>query len=469
MAEAVSTAEPARLRALVERAGQLAVFSRVLDDEVGRAFLALLVELAAPRPAPAGLLSAYARLFGLLADEHELYAGEPVGDAWQNHLLDRLLVDENPFSRKAARAPLDGMGPALLAQVRRDLAVLQALFQLDGRTVAAAVSAVSPNGRAGGEPVVGWNELRALTPSAASVARAAWARGTAAGLKRRLAAADDWGACLAELAGHYAAGGAGLFGRFRAFRWNPAAGELEGVAEPDPVRLEDLVGYEAERELILRNTEHLVAGFPANNVLLYGDRGTGKSSTVKALLNEYGDRGLRLIEVPKEALHDFPRLLRVLRDRPERFVLFVDDLSFEESETAYKALKAVLEGGLEVRPANVVVYATSNRRHLVGERFSDRRPADEDEVRPQDVLEEKLSLADRFGITAIFPAPDQERYLAIVAALAARRGLALSDDELRRRALRWATWQNARSGRTARQLVDFLAAEVALGRVASDE
>ncbi|HEX2998940.1 MAG TPA: ATP-binding protein, partial [Armatimonadota bacterium] len=233
---------------------------------------------------------------------------------------------------------------------------------------------------------------------------------------------------------------------------------LEGIETPDPIRLSDLIGYEQERDLLLRNTEHFLAGMQANNVLLYGDRGTGKSSSVKALLNEYAERGLRLIEVPKHQLGAFPRILRLLRGRPERFILFVDDLSFEENESSYKDLKAVLEGNLEVRPENVLLYATSNRRHLIPERFSDRDGSSE-EIHARDTQEEKLSLSDRFGITITFLSPTQALYLEIVSGLAQREGLRLSEAELRRQALQWATRHNGWSGRSARQFLDFALGE----------
>jgi len=282
---------------------------------------------------------------------------------------------------------------------------------------------------------------------------------------RRLAAARDWGSLAEEIAAYFAAHGAGLFGRARAFRWVPArgGGHLEGVMEPDPIRLHDLIGYETERLPVLENTRQFVAGLPANNVLLYGDRGTGKSSTVKALLNEFSSEGLRLIEVAKEDLADYLRILTLLRGRRERFILFVDDLSFEEHETQYKALKAALEGSLEARPENVVLYATSNRRRLVREKFSDRtRPALDDDVHADETTQEKLSLADRFGIHAPFLVPDPDRYLAIAETLATRAGVALRPEEVRRRALLWSQWHNGHSCRTARQFVDALCGEIAL-------
>jgi len=422
----------------------LALFRDVLDDPIGRAARTLIEE---PANAPA------ARLIALLAEEAELYPEELVGDAWQNHVLDRILVSENAFSKKAERAPLDAMGEGLQQEARRELGLLQQLHREGG-----AVLASEAFGALGEVRAPGWRELRPLAagPSAHTP--------DAIEMKQAFASADDWAALVPQLAQTYATAGVGIYGRFRAFRWvrgREAAGRLEGVAYPDPVRLSDLVGYEQEREPAIRNAQRFVAGLPANNVLLYGDRGTGKSSTVKALLNELGDRGLRLIEVSKEHLDDFPDILAPLRDRRQRFLIYVDDLSFEEQETYYKALKAVLEGGVEARPENVVLYATSNRRHIVRERFSDRWGTDDD-VHEMDTMEEKLSLSDRFGIRIRFGAPDQERYLDIVRGIARRRAVPLSDADLTSRALAWAQRQNGRSGRTARQFVDALVGELAM-------
>jgi predicted AAA+ superfamily ATPase len=257
------------------------------------------------------------------------------------------------------------------------------------------------------------------------------------------------------LADHYARHGAGRFGRYRAFRWRASA--LQAVLESDPVRLTELVAYEREREPLLRNTERFLAGLPAQHALLYGLPGTGKSSTVKALLNEYADRGLRLVEVAKEDLGALPRVLEILRGRRPHFVLFVDDLSFEEHEVEYKSLKALLEGSVEEPPENVRVYATSNRRNLVRERFSER----DDDVHARDTVEERLSLAARFGLRLTFPAPDQQRYLEIVAGLARQRGIKIAEGELIERAILWDRWHAGRSGRTARQFVNELEAELA--------
>ncbi len=446
---------------------RLALFAGVLRDEVGQAMRALLDLLATgeeeARLDVDALAFAYARLFALLAAEAELSREPLVGDAWQNHLLVRLLEDENPLSRKAQLAGPHEVGDSLLAMACSELRVLQSLFQLDARTLCGAMHTLlrTLDGKHAADWLVAWDNLRPLA-----------AASTAAGLprsrlKESLAAVGDWATALPELLAHYATAGAGLFAHYLAFRWVRAGGrgELVGIAHPDPVRLDDLFGYDGERRLLLQNTEQFLAGFPANNILLYGDRGTGKSSTIKALLNEYGERGLRLIEVPRELLGDYSQICNLVRDRREKFILFVDDLSFDEHETSYKGLKAILEGSLEAKPSNLLLYATSNRRHLVQERFSDRHGAanDGDEIHSQDTAQEKLSLSDRFGITITFLAPDQDRYLAIVAALAAQRGLRLAAEELRARALAWAARHNGRSGRSARQFVDHLSGEGHLG------
>ena len=293
------------------------------------------------------------------------------------------------------------------------------------------------------------------------------------------------------IAAHIARAGSGLIGRYRAFRWvhgehdtrSPLClpldfGALWAIPHPDPIRFDDLVGYAPQRRLLLQNTEHFLAGAPANNVLLYGDRGTGKSASIKALLNAYGDRGLRLIEIAKTDLADLPHLLAALRSRRERFIIFVDDLSFEHHETHYKDLKVLLEGSLEARPPNVALYATSNRRHLVQERFSDRGSPramvgaggpglfgdGADEIHAQDTLQEKLSMSDRFGLALTYVTPLQAEYLEIVETLAARAGLTIPQETLRQRALAWATQHNGRSGRAARQLIDFLSGEALVSR-----
>jgi len=235
--------------------------------------------------------------------------------------------------------------------------------------------------------------------------------------------------------------------------------KLEGIENPDPIRISNLICQQREQSIVLRNTEIFLKGFPANNIILYGNRGTGKSSLVKALLNEYARQGLRLIEFKKAQMRYFAELVRELSRIPLKFLIFIDDLSFNEEEEDYRNIKSLLEGGVESRPQNVLIYATSNRKHLVKESFAERRG---DDVHVRDNMEEKLSLADRFGITVTFLSPDQETYLKIVEELAFQESINLEKDKIRQKALQWVMMHNVRSGRTARQFIDHLRGELAI-------
>jgi len=276
-----------------------------------------------------------------------------------------------------------------------------------------------------------------------------------------------WSEAIKALFEFHKINGCGLFAHFRAFVWDNVMGngQLKGIKSPDSTLLADLIGYELERSTVIENTLQFLKGFSANNVLLYGDRGTGKSSTVKAILNEYYSQGLRMIEVPKAYLTDFPTIIRDLKNRPQKFIIFIDDLVFADEEGSYTALKAILEGGLESKTSNIVIYATSNRRHLIKEYFSERKGLlskdPNDEVRAHDSIEEKLSLSDRFGINVIFSSPDQNRYLAIVEGLAQKRNLKITKENLHKEALKWAIWYNGRSARTARQFIDWIEGDIA--------
>lgn len=253
-----------------------------------------------------------------------------------------------------------------------------------------------------------------------------------------------------------------IFNDYMAFRWQRqgSAGLLSAVEFPDTPNHDDLLGIDLSLERLRRNTLQFVHGYPANNVLLWGERGCGKSSAIKGLLGRYGDLGLRLIEVQKEDLFQLPVITGRLRGLSHRFILFCDDLSFDETEVSYRELKALLEGGVESRPDNVLVYATSNRRHLMPERFEEN--TGEAEIHPEEQVSEKLSLSDRFGITLGFYPMGQETYLGVVRHLAKQRKLTLSDQDLESRALQWALSRGARSGRVARQFVDDLTGQLLL-------
>lgn len=266
-----------------------------------------------------------------------------------------------------------------------------------------------------------------------------------------------------EMEKFHATHGCGVFASYGAFKWQRGVSgdsSLFGISAPDPVRLSQLKGYDYERNIVLENTTDFLDGVSANNMLLYGDRGTGKSSTVKAVFNEFCGRGLRIIEVSKDCIVEFSRIIERIGSVPLKFIIFIDDLSFGDDDDNYSALKAVLEGGVAARPRNTVIYATSNRRHFVKESFSEREG---DDIHARDAMQEKLSLADRFGITVTFTSPDQRLYFDIVRSLAAGRGLDVDGAQLERGAAQWALRYNGRSPRTATQYVDWVAGRIKKG------
>jgi len=229
---------------------------------------------------------------------------------------------------------------------------------------------------------------------------------------------------------------------------------LQPVKNIDEISLDDIIGCESQKHMLVDNMEILLSGLPANNMLLYGDSGTGKSSTVKALLNKYAPCGLKMISVAKNKLYLLPGVMEMIADRGMKFIIFIDDLSFEENEHEYKAFKSIIEGRIAPRPKNTVFIVTSNRKNIVKEVWRDRE--DQDDVRRRDNIQEKRSLADRFGITLVFSAPDKNEYLAIVRGIANKAGLSMPDEELTAEALKWEIRHGGRSGRAARQYVDYM-------------
>jgi uncharacterized protein len=408
-----------------EQAASLLLYQAILEAGPGLAFIDLLSALE--QKAIGGIATHAACLKAYGNWYHTVMSGN---EGWLEHGLQQILWAENPLTLQVQAADLTQLSPALISAAQHDLRVLQRLF-------------LDPSG-----------DLRQALDQqfSASVPMLPWGKYPRHSIFSEI---EDWANALPTLAQHYRQCGTGIFAQYQAFRWQE--GQLLGVVEPDGISLSELVGYEVQRDQLIHNTEALLAGLPVLNVLLYGSRGSGKSALIKSLLTAYGDRNLRCIELGKSDLRSLPQILDQIRSRPQKFIIFVDDLSFEADEDTYKALKVVLEGNLTARPTNVVVYATSNRRHLIREFFGDRpRPSDADEIHNWDTVQEKLSLCDRFGLTLTFEPADQKTYLQIVHHLAQQIGLKMADSDLDFQALQWATRQNGRSGRTARQFIDFL-------------
>ena len=276
-------------------------------------------------------------------------------------------------------------------------------------------------------------------------------------LGEKLASAQSTGsfkAAAEDFYGHY---GVGRFGLHKAFRVKTVDEQtvIYPVKNIEHVYLDDLVGYQIQKKKLIDNTEAFVAGREANNCLLFGDSGTGKSSSIKAVLHRYYDRGLRMIEVYKYQFKDLQSIIAQVKNRNYRFIIYMDDLSFEEYEVEYKYLKAMIEGGLEQKPENVLIYATSNRRHLIRENHGDKHEG-EDELHHSDTVQEKLSLASRFGVTIYYGRPEPKEFRQIVITLARRAGIDMPEDELMLEANKWELSHGGISGRTAVQFVTYL-------------
>ncbi|HBC42098.1 MAG TPA: AAA+ family ATPase [Pseudanabaena sp.] len=428
------------------RIASLLLYQNVLDQAPWEAYEKLFKSLA--NYALDGHENSSRQLSYLFAYGKWFRAIAATGYNWRDYVILQILTSENPFSQLAQVQDFSQLPMSLISAVKHDLKILEEMSLWGGDKLVDFVNPASNNH-------VAWqlspSDLSKLSESKRS-------------LILKFQATDDWTQLLPELADYYKLSGTGIFTEYEAFRWRK--GHLEGIAYPDLVLLSDLVGYESQRQVLYKNTEAFLVGYHALHVLLYGSRGTGKSSMVKSLLYAYRDRGLRLVEVAKDDLKDLPTIAEVLRKAPQKFIIFVDDLSFEEESEDYKALKVVLEGNLSAQPNNLLVYATSNRRHLLREYFSDRPSlktlSNSEEVNPWDTVQEKLSLSDRFGLTLTFLKADQEIYLKIVHHFAKRAGINLPIEDLDFRALQWATRNNGQSGRTAQQFIDFLQAELGM-------
>lgn len=277
-------------------------------------------------------------------------------------------------------------------------------------------------------------------------------------LAEELSGAADDNTFLNTVCDFYKDAGVGCIGLFKAFRVGHDDNDrpvITPVISVEHKYLKDLIGYDIQKKKITDNTEAFLAGSKANNVLLFGDSGTGKSSCIKAILNEYYDNGLRMIEIYKHQFKDLSAIINQVKDRNYKFIIYMDDLSFEEFEIEYKFLKAVIEGGLEKRPDNVLIYATSNRRHLVREKYSDKEERDDD-LHTRDTVAEKLSLSARFGVSVYFGSPDKKLFNEIVKGLAQKNNIKVDENTLLMEANKWELSHGGLSGRTAEQFISYM-------------
>ena len=277
-------------------------------------------------------------------------------------------------------------------------------------------------------------------------------------LSQQLQRAESLEEFMDQVVGFYRDFGVGKLGLHKAFRVEPGENGkacIVPITNIAHVRLDDLVGYEIAKKKLTENTEAFVEGRRANNCLLFGDAGTGKSSSIKGILNQYYDRGLRIIEIYKHQFQYLNDVIAQIKNRNYKFIIYMDDLSFEEFEIEYKYLKAVIEGGLEKKPDNILIYATSNRRHLIKESFADKEGR-RDTLHSSDTVQEKLSLVSRFGVTIFFCAPNKKEFQNIVRTLAERYGVRMEEQELLLEANKWELSHGGLSGRTAQQFIDYL-------------
>ena len=385
------------------------------------------------------------RFFSCMHDLVELagnYGFE--NNLWHNYLTFLLVNNENIFSTACEiRGVTEG---SLLSLARHDFAIFRELFACD------------------------FTELERMLQAGVFEEFLHYARTESTGklfnrrirdriceLSDQLANAETLEAFTEYMVSFYKEFGVGKLGLHKAFRVAHVGDDvqIEPITNIAHVKLEDLVGYEIQKKKLIDNTEAFVEGRSANNCLLFGDAGTGKSSSIKAILNRYYDRGLRIIEVYKHQFQDLNEVIAQIKNRNYKFIIYMDDLSFEEFEIEYKYLKAVIEGGLEKKPDNILIYATSNRRHLIKESFRDNEELHGD-LHSNDTIQEKLSLVSRFGVTIYFGSPDKKEFQQIVRTLAKRNGIDMSEDQLLLEANKWELSHGGLSGRTAQQFVDYV-------------
>lgn len=368
---------------------------------------------------------------------------------WHNYLTFYLVTNENPFSITCEKVGANDGSVNHFA--KNDFRVFRNLFHFDFSPIEKELGidcfSQLSDYKAIGKPELMYNK----NVSEKIIA-----------LSAKLELATDENEFFDSVTAFYKDYGVGMFGLNKAFRIKESTCENDvafvAINNMDKVMLDDLIGYEIQKKKLIDNTKAFVEGRKANNVLLFGDSGTGKSTSIKAIVNAFYPQGLRMIEIYKHQFKDLSNVIAQIKNRNYRFIIYMDDLSFEEFETEYKFLKAVIEGGVETKPENILIYATSNRRHLIKETWNDRSDVKvENGMHQSDTMEEKLSLVHRFGVTINYSKPSQKEYFNIVVELAHRQGITMSDEALCAEANKWELSHGGISGRTAQQFVNYLA------------
>lgn len=366
---------------------------------------------------------------------------------WHNYLTFLLITNENPFSLTCEKVGANDGSVNYFA--KNDFKAFLQLFRYDFSEIEKRLD-LDCFSRISDYKAIGKKELMYNKNVSEKVQM----------LSGRLETAENEEDFFRYVTDFYKAYGVGMFGLNKAFRIIPQdKGQIifHPINNMEKVMLSDLVGYEIQKKKLVDNTRAFVEGRKANNVLLFGDSGTGKSTSIKAIVNEFYDSGLRMIEIYKHQFHDLSNVIAQIKNRNYKFIIYMDDLSFEEFEVEYKFLKAVIEGGVETKPENILIYATSNRRHLIKETWSDRDDVhQENGMHQSDTMQEKLSLVNRFGVTINYSKPSQKEYFHIVTELAHKAGITMSDEQLCAEANKWELSHGGISGRTAQQFVNYI-------------
>ncbi len=366
---------------------------------------------------------------------------------WHNYLTYLLITDENPFSITCEKVGANEGSVNVFA--KNDFKAFKELFDYDFTNIEKKLE-VDCFSQISSYKAIGKPELMYNKNVSEKVQ----------GLSEKLEVVMDENEFFTLVTDFYKAYGVGMFGLNKAFRIQENGDgtvRFQAINNMDKVMLSDLIGYEIQKKKLVDNTKAFVEGKKANNVLLFGDSGTGKSTSIKAIVNEFYDSGLRMIEIYKHQFKDLSSVIAQIKNRNYKFIIYMDDLSFEEFEIEYKFLKAVIEGGVETKPENILIYATSNRRHLIKETWSDRDDVKVDNgIHKSDTIEEKLSLVNRFGVTINYSKPSQKEYFHIAVELAKKNGITMPEDQICAEANKWELSHGGISGRTAQQFVNYL-------------